>query len=477
MLLHTPLYLLFLLILIPVYWLLQIAHRKVILLVASAIFYASLDIRFLVLLAVMIFVNYFIGQAIPKSSHARQLVWLSVAVNLGILAVFKWANFYIESLRLFLQSLGVSSLPTGIQLLFPIGISFFSFQAIAYIIEVSKKKIKPATLLDFSIYMAFFPKLIAGPLVRPDNFLGQLKHHPVRPDRNEIQGALRLLLLGLVKKIVLADSLASLSEVAFRAAARETGAFSFPSFLYWQGFYLYSFMIYADFSGYTDIARASASLLGFELPENFRQPYLSENMIAFWNRWHISLTQWFRVYLFFPLSRWFLEKTERQYSRLIQITVTLITMFLIGIWHGAGWTFAIWGLWHGLLLIINQQWKPTPTNRWLKLGLGFITFHLVGVGWVLFGSNSFAAAGRFFSGMLALNNPIELGFYLPPVLLSAALLFSIDLVQSQNIRLPTRIQTIAKPILAIAGIVVLIGLTMIYQAHGGDSRPFIYGQF
>ena len=274
--------------------------------------------------------------------------------------------------------------------------------------------------MDFAIYMAFFPKLVAGPLVRPDQFLSQLRQPFTRPDRKVIQAALGLLLLGLFKKIVIADSLASLSEVAFRAASRNVGTVLFPSSLFWQGFYLYSFLIYADFSGYTDIARSSAILLGFNLPENFRQPYLSETITIFWNRWHMSLTQWFRDYLFFPLSRSLLIKTSRHYARVIQVIVTLITMTLIGIWHGAAWTFVAWGVWHGVLLSINQQQNWKLKHRWQKLGLGIVTFHLVGIGWVLFGSSSLEASGRFFRGMLKFTGPEGWAYFLPPVLLCAS---------------------------------------------------------
>ncbi len=325
--------------------------------------------------------------------------------------------------------------------------------------------------------MAFFPKLLAGPLVRPGQFLNQLVQPSTRPGRNDIQAAFGLLLVGLLKKVVIADSLASLCEVAFRAAAREKGAVLFPGSLYWQGFYLYSFLIYADFSGYTDIARSSAALLGFTLPENFRQPYLSENIAVFWNRWHMSMTQWFREYLFFPLSRSLLIKAGRRYARLIQIIVTLITMALIGIWHGAAWTFVIWGVWHALLLSVNQQLGWSLERRWQKLGLGVVTFHLVGVGWVIFGSSSLGNAGRFLQGMLNFSGPQEWWYFLPPVLLCAFLVFSIDLVQGGFVRIPTLLQTAARPILIVASIVLLICLALIYQANGGDARPFIYGQF
>ena len=477
MLLHTPAYLLFLLAVIPAYWLAPARYRKPGLLLISYGFYAAFDLRFLALLIGLTLANYFLGRAISGNRHTRLLAWFSVILNLGVLALFKWADFFIRSAGLAFQTLGFASLPPGLQILLPVGISFFSFQAIAYTTEIYRNKLTPASLLDFALYIAFFPKLLAGPLVRPGPFLSQLREASTRPDRKAIQAALGLLLVGMLKKIVIADSLASLCEVAFRAASREQGAASFPGALYWQGFYLYSFLIYADFSGYTDIARASAALLGFKLPENFQQPYLSENISIFWNRWHMSMTQWFREYLFFPLSRGLLIKTDRHYTRFVQIIVTLVTMTLIGIWHGAAWTFVAWGVWHGLLLSVNQQIGWSLARRWQKLGLGIVTFHLVGVGWILFGSSSLETAGKFLRGMLIFSGPQEWGYYLPPVLFCAFLVFGIDLIQGNLLRAPALIQPAVKPIFWIAGIVLLICLALIFQANGGDARPFIYGQF
>lgn len=477
MLLHTGAYLLFLIAVVLAYWLVPAGYRKLFLLLASYGFYATFDLRFLALLVVWTLAVYFLGRAISGDHHARLLAWLSVLLNLGVLALFKRADFFVDSLRYTFAALRFSSLPAGLELLVPIGISFISFQAIAYTTEIYKKKLQPAALVDFAIYMAFFPKLVAGPLVRPDNFLSQLIQPATRPDRNVIRGALGLLLLGLFKKIVIADSLASLSEVAFRAAGRDAGAALFPSALFWSGFYLYSFLIYADFSGYTDMARSSAILLGFNLPENFRQPYLAENITVFWNRWHMSLTQWFREYLFFPLSRGLLIRTGRRYARLIQIIVTLITMTLIGIWHGIAWTFLAWGVWHGVLLVVNQQQNWKLEKRWQKLGMGIITFHLVGMGWVFFGSSSLEAAGRFFHGMLNFSGPAGWEIFLPPVILCAILVFSIDLVQGGFVRIPSRFDPAVKPVLVVASVVLLICLAAIYQAKGGDARPFIYGQF
>jgi D-alanyl-lipoteichoic acid acyltransferase DltB (MBOAT superfamily) len=227
--------------------------------------------------------------------------------------------------------------------------------------------------------------------------------------------------------------------------------------LYWQGFYLYTFQIYADFSGYTDIARASALLLGFDLPENFQQPYLSSTPAVFWNRWHMTLTQWFREYLFFPVSRWLSLATGRRRPRLVQATANLLTMTLIGLWHGPGWTFVAWGLWHGVLLTLERLSGLKPAGRLQKIAAGLVCFHLVALGWVLFRADTFAAAARFVRGMLAFEQMGWLPNFLPPVLLAGGLIFALDALA--------------------AGLLAVAGLTLLKLVNGGDARPFIYGQF
>jgi D-alanyl-lipoteichoic acid acyltransferase DltB (MBOAT superfamily) len=326
-----------------------------------------------------------------------------------------------------------------------------------------------------ALCLAFFPKLIAGPLVRADRFLTQI-NEPASLDSNRLMGAFQLLLLGLFKKIVIADSLASLAAVAFRAA-HYPNAVDFPAPLYWQGFYLYAIQIYADFSGYTDLARASAMFLGFDLPDNFQQPYLASTLGQFWNRWHMTVTQWFREYLFFPISRAWLKTTDRRYPRAIQIGANLVTMVLIGLWHGAAWTFVAWGLWHGLLLSGERLLNPQPKQRGAFLLSALITLHLVGLGWVLFAAGSFEDALRFVQGMLLGGQWQWLWLYLPPVLLAGGLTLTIDLVAAgywpQVFTWVKRFRSI----LIVGACVVLAGLMLLNQVRGADVRPFIYGHF
>jgi D-alanyl-lipoteichoic acid acyltransferase DltB (MBOAT superfamily) len=358
--------------------------------------------------------------------------------------------------------------------LLPVGISFYTFQAIAYTTEIYRGKAQPASLLDFALYLAFFPKLIAGPLARPQDFMHQVS--APRPSQAEVTSALGLLLLGLVKKVIIADSLAGLADTAFRAASLAGGA-HFATPLYLQGFYLFAFQIYADFSGYTDLARGSAALLGFALPENFRQPYFAATLGDFWNRWHMSLTAWFREYLFFPLSRWLLAHGGRQHAERAQVIANLVTMVLIGLWHGAAWTFVLWGLWHGALLTIERLTRFKPAGRWPRLAAGLVTFHLVAIGWVLFRADSLASAGRFFVGLFSVQQMGWLGYYAPGVLITAGLVIVIDWFAIGRTGWAAALWPRLRPIAITAGVVVLLALGLLSYARGANALPFIYGQF
>ncbi len=478
MLLHTPLYLLFLVIVCGLYWALpRPPWRKYLLLAASYGFYAAIDLRFVGVLAGLTLATYYLGQAVARSARPRLYVGLSLALNLGALGFFKYTNFFLEGLQHIFQWIAPSASLGSLTLWLPVGISFYTFQAIAYIIEIYRQKLTPAaSLADFALYLAFFPKLLAGPFVRPAQFLRQVEAPTVRPRREEVFSALGLLVLGLFKKVLIADSLGALAEVAFRAAAQPPGPWPFPTPLYWQGFYLYAIQIYADFSGYTDIARASAALLGFALPENFQQPYLARSPADFWNRWHMTLTHWFREYLFFPLSRAGIRLTGRRYLTAVQTAANLITMLLIGLWHGGAVTYLAWGLWHGIWLSIDRWLNLKPTRRWQTALLTVLNFHLVGVGWVLFKASSPASALRFLTGLVSLSQMNWWPHYLPVVAVAGSLMLGIDWTMRQQGAIPVRLKS-WQPALVTAALVVIIGLVVIRSVGGVDARPFIYGQF
>jgi alginate O-acetyltransferase complex protein AlgI len=479
MLLHPLLYLLFLAVVASVYWLLPrpaYAWRKAWLLLASYAFYVVFEVHFALLLLGLTVAVWGIGKGIARGWQPRRLAWASVLLNLGLLGIFKYAGFFVASAQAVLARAGVPAAAPALALLLPVGISFYTFQAIAYTTEIYRGKAQPASLLDFALYLAFFPKLVAGPLVRPQEFMRQVSEPAARPRQAEFTSAFGLLLLGLVKKILIADSLAGLADTAFRAASLAGGT-HFATPLYLQGFYLYAFQIYADFSGYTDLARGSATLLGFALPENFRQPYFAATLGDFWNRWHMSLTGWFREYLFFPLSRWLLARGGRQHAERAQVIANLVTMALIGLWHGAAWTFVLWGLWHGVLLTLERLTRLKPAVRWQRLAAGLVTFHLVAIGWVLFRADSLASAGRFFLGLLSAQQMEWLGYYAPSILLTGALLLGIDWFTSGQAGWAAAWWPRLRPLAITASVVVLVVLGLLSYARGADARPFIYGQF
>lgn len=468
MFLHTPLYFAFLLGAGLLYWVLPVGRvRQAWLLGVSYIFYASFDARLALLLGGLTLASYYLGQAIHTTPRARLWAWVSIGLNVGVLLFFKHVNFFLAQIPL----------TAGWQILLPIGLSFYAFQAIAYTTEIYRKKLTPAPLLELALYLAFFPKLIAGPLARPAQFFSQLQALPAQPPLAKFGPALELIVLGLFKKLVIADSLAVLADTAFRAADYPLGAGAFPTPLFIQGFYLYAFQIFTDFSGYTDLARGSALLLGFELPENFQQPYLAVTLGEFWNRWHMSLTQWFREYLFFPLSRLLLQRLGRERMQLAQMVANFCTMLLIGWWHGAAWTFVAWGLWHGLWITAERLLNFRPTQAWLR-GVGWVvTFHLVALGWVLFRANSLASALHFAWGLVAFEQMYWLPYYLPSVAVTALLVLGIELATAQQwLARPLLAQHLKPVVLVAAGVCVLV-LAILSLARGTNALPFIYGQF
>jgi len=478
MLLHTPAYLAFLASTVLVYWILR-SHswRRWLLFGSSYVLYSAFDMRFAGLLLGLATANFLLGRGMSGARRSRWMLWASVGVNLGVLVLFKYMDFFLASAAAFLGVAGIEARPTTLGLLLPIGISFYTFQGLAYTAEVYRGRLRPsASWLDVALYLGFFPKLIAGPIVRPTSFLNQIGRAAERPTRDQIVNALGLMLLGLFKKVVVADSLGALCDVAFRAAGREASA-SFPAPLYWQGFYLYAIQIYADFSGYTDIARASAGLLGINLPENFARPYGSATVAAFWNRWHMTLTQWFREYLFFPFSRSLLTLTGRRYPRFVQALTTMSTMTLIGLWHGASWAFVLWGAWHGLLLVAERLGGWQPKSRLATFLSAAVTFHLVGIGWILFRAGSPTVAMRFLSGALSLTGVRWLGEFLPAVLLSAGLITIADWLRFEVRLGSTGSGRGSMHVLAVAAILVLGALAILQMLRGGDVRPFIYGRF
>ncbi len=319
------------------------ARRAV--LVASYVFYGYWDWRFCSLLLISTVVDFFVGRAIARvrrSARRKRLLWVSCVVNLGILGFFKYFNFFVDSVQEVAAGLGLSVDFLHLNIILPVGISFYTFQTMSYTIDIYRRKLEPThSLVDFALFVAFFPQLVAGPIERARNLLPQIAVMG-RPTRTQVADGLVLLTVGYFKKVLIGDACGRIVDHIFG----QPDLYRSPELL--AGLILFSIQIYADFSGYSDIARGLAKLLGIELMKNFEQPYLSANITEFWRRWHISLSSWLRDYLYISLGG-----NRRGNARTYLNLMT--TMLLGGLWHGAAWTFVVWGGLHGLYLAVHKM--------------------------------------------------------------------------------------------------------------------------
>lgn len=374
--------------LVPANW---VRTRKTVLVVASYAFYGSWNPPFVLLLAFSTLLDFLLASRMAKTSRLgrrRALLSLSLAGNLGMLGYFKYGGFLTEQFYVLFGPWLTQPAPTGWDIVLPVGISFYTFQTLSYSIDVYRGRLAPTrSLLDFSLYVSFFPQLVAGPIVRASDFLPQLEAGARRP-AHDVAAALGRIGGGVVKKVVLADTLGSFVDPVF-AAPGDFGAFDVLIAVY-----AYAYQIYFDFSGYSDIAIGLAALFGFRIPENFDRPYLAMNPREFWQRWHISLSTWLRDYLYVSLggNR---RGPARTYLNL------LITMLLGGLWHGAAWNFVIWGGFHGAWLWVHRWWSERRPAREggmaLQVSKRVATFHGVCAAWVFFRAADFEAALTLFA--------------------------------------------------------------------------------
>ncbi len=330
---------------------------------------------FILLILTLTAIDYLAGLWIERNSGRRRAwaLWVSLAANLGFLGFFKYTNFLIDNIA---WMAGVSPAAYHLSLILPLGISFHTFQSISYVVDVYRGQQKAVhDPIDYALFIAFFPQLVAGPIVRASEFFGDLWQWRA-PDSEEVYEGASLIFTGLIKKIVLADQFAAVADRYFNAVAQTPGTAAA-----WSGVLAFAMQIFFDFSGYTDIAIGCARLFGFHFPLNFRRPYLSLSLTEFWSRWHISLSRWLRSYVYIPLggNR---EGSGRTYRNLI------LTMLIGGLWHGASWNFVIWGGYHGTILALERMLgikkeEPSQPLYW-RLVRTLFTFGLVCVGWVFF---------------------------------------------------------------------------------------------
>lgn len=369
-------YVLFLAGVLAVYWLLGHRWQNLFLLAAGYAFYGWVSPWLLALLAGMTVTCHFCSLGLAAGSPWRKwLLALALAVCLGALGVFKYLDFFLDNLAGLLEVLGLPSFRSSLRLLLPVGISFYTFLCVGYVLDVYHGRLeRERSFVSFALLAAFFPTLQAGPIERGGHLLPQI-NQPRRFIPRQLRAGVELLIWGFFQKLVVADSLSTVSNKIF--------ALKDPDFwLLWTGVLAFTFQILADFAGYTDIARGSARLLGFELLPNFRRPYLASSPADFWRRWHMSLSYWLRDYVYIPLggSR---AKGPRAGGNV------LLTFLLSGLWHGAGWNFILWGLYHGLLVVAERWWRRLAPRAlreaaWLRPLKVLVTFALVAVGWLMF---------------------------------------------------------------------------------------------
>ena len=405
-------YAIFLIVVFFVFWFLLYKYQKlqnIFLLIANYIFYGWWNWKFLSIIIFISAVNYFcglqIGKIDPEKPGIKRKLFLilSLVSNLGLLGIFKYFNFFAQSTASLLNIIGFRADPITLNIILPIGISFYTFQTLSYTIDIYRTKIEPTKdIVSFFAYASFFPVLLAGPIERAENLLTQfLKKREFNYD--EVTDGMRQILWGLFKKIVIADRVAILVNQVYNHAENYHGL---PLIL---ATYFFAYQIYCDFSGYTDIAIGSAKLLGFNLMPNFRTPYFSKDIAEFWRRWHISLSTWLRDYLFIPLNIQF-----RNLGGLGFAVSLLITFLICGLWHGASWTFIIWGAIHGCYLISSVWSKGLVNKIYNFIGLKenstgrkiiniFLTFHLVLFAWIFFRANSINDAFYILSNIFPLN--------------------------------------------------------------------------
>ena len=431
--------------------------KKRVLLLASYYFYAYWDWRFLSLILVSTLVDYVVGRHLARTDRAQQrtiLLWVSLTVNLGILGFFKYFNFFIDSAKEMLGPLG-GNLQT-LDLVLPVGISFYTFQTLSYTLDLYRRKITPCNnFFDFALFVAFFPQLVAGPIVRAKEFLPQLQQpHPLSWQRG--LAGFRQFTFGLFKKAFIADNLARSVDVIFD----NPGAFD--SLSTWIGVMAFAVQIYCDFSGYSDMAIGVARILGYDFQANFNLPYLAGRMDDFWRRWHISLSSWLKDYLYIPLGG-----NRRGQGRMY--VNLLITMVLGGLWHGASWSFVLWGAWHGMALVCTKLWteRTGATENW-TLGGWVISLLVVLVGWVFFRAQDLDQALLILRQMIALQEGIR---WVAPFTL-----VGIGLIGAEHIFRRHEITVLAGDKWYTPS-VLLAMWWLVYIYFPRSFQPFIYFQF
>lgn len=452
------------------------------LLIFSLVFYAWGEVFFVFLMLGSTLMNYFLGRWVEKEHDPVRRKWavgVAVALNIGMLAFFKYANFALENLNAWLPTLGLAPWP-AIHVPLPIGISFFTFHALSYVIDVYRRKWTAAKNPgDVALYIFFFPQLIAGPILRWSGIAPQLVERRVTTEK--FADGIRRFILGLAKKVIIANAVALPADQIFGLPANELS----PA-LAWLGIICYTLQIYFDFSGYSDMAVGLGKMFGFEFLENFNFPYIAQSIKDFWRRWHISLSTWFRDYLYIPLGGNRCSEARNHLN-------LVIVFFLCGLWHGASWTFVVWGLYHGLFLVLERTRMGSAIEAlWRPLRHCYAIL-VVMAGWVLFRADTFPQAVAFFQNLIGVgSSPVATHALKQYLTNQVACAIVLGVICSMPVRsgwqalgaklspgFSEDFRALVRTTVALGEAVCLIALLIICAAWlaGGTYNPFIYFKF
>jgi len=455
--------------------------QNILLLVSSYFFYACWDWRFMFLLIFSTLLDYFTGIKIYESTnHRKKMFWLwfSVIINLGFLGVFKYYNFFATSVANGLSLLGFQANMSSLQIILPVGISFYTFHGLSYVIDLYKNRIKPErNFVDYSVFVSFFPLLVAGPIERATHLLPQIRKKREFDYSKAIDG-LRQILWGLFKKIVIADNCAEYANTIFNNSAAYSGSTLVLGALF------FTFQIYCDFSGYSDIALGTARLFGIDLLKNFAFPYFSRDIAEFWRRWHISLSSWFKDYLYIPLG-------GSRGGMWMKIRNTFIIFLVSGFWHGASWTFIVWGFLNALYIMPSiifdthrnnldtvAKGKLLPTVKEIS-SIG-ITFGLTVFAWIFFRANGMSHAlsyvsGIFSASLFTLPKFIGMSEALTTIIL-VVIFMIVEWIGRENQYALEIIKTVRSKVIRWWFYLVIL-LTVYFYGNFGETVEFIYFQF
>jgi alginate O-acetyltransferase complex protein AlgI len=461
MLFNSFIFWIFLSILLPIYTKLRSSMlQKILLLLFSLFFYSYWEWKWTFILLFSIIFNYYLGKAFEVLPNQKKaILTFGIVINLCLLAVFKYYNFFIENIHFFSKQFSWDISVKTVSIILPIGISFYTFHAIGYLVDIYRNDSKPSSsIIDFGLYMCFFPFLIAGPIVRAKHFLPQLEQKKQFNSAHWQEG-FYLIAIGLFQKVMIGDACGRIVDAIF---------YDFSKYTFFEivcATLLFSFQIYADFAGYSNMARGLGKFFGIDLMQNFSQPYFSKNVKEFWSRWHISLSSWLRDYLYIPLG-------GNKMGKMTTFRNLIIVMTLGGLWHGAGWNFILWGLFHGMLLVAYNHFKCSFKSSILNIATTFI---LVTIGWFLFRISSLVQIVELYEKFLVFEFGHFPWRYLKMILSFGFVLFGIDWLQLHYNSDAFFVKFKNKAL--VSGIIFSMLLISFLYIFIKKPLPFIYFQF